>query len=51
MDRFIKNYQRGRQSKYIRLRTDDYKLAVKSLPYFQRLQAEKRVILSIEALQ
>ncbi|MDQ8039622.1 MAG: hypothetical protein REH83_04370 [Rickettsiella sp.] len=42
MDRFIKNYQRGRQSKYIRLRSEDYKLAVNSLPYFQRLQAEKK---------
>lgn len=42
LDRFIKNYQKSHQSKYIRLRKEDYNLAVKSLDYFQRLQAEKK---------
>ncbi len=42
LDRFIKNYQKSHQSKYIRLKKEDYNLAIKSLPYFQRLQAEQK---------
>ena len=42
LDKFVTNYRRGYQIKYIRLKPDDYKLLVKSLPYYQKLSAEKK---------
>ncbi len=42
LDRFIRNYKKGYQIKYIRLKPLDYKLLIKSLSHFQQLIANKK---------
>jgi hypothetical protein len=41
LDRFISNYKKGYQIKYIRIKPEDYKLLVDSLPHYQQLIANK----------
>lgn len=41
LDRFISHYKKGHQIKYIRLKPEDYKLLVESLPHYQQLIANK----------
>lgn len=42
LDRFIKNYKEGYQIQYIRIKPEDYKLLVESLPHYQQLISSKK---------
>lgn len=41
LDRFIRNYKKDYQIKYIWLKPSDYKLLIESLSYYQQLIAHK----------
>jgi hypothetical protein len=42
LDRFIRNYKKSHQIKYIRLKPNDYQLLIESLSYYQQLIANKK---------